>query len=272
MGERPLSPSFWTKIAGCKSGVKVLWDLYAVKCFATTKVFNAVRDVIVLPRIRLTFLSGQSPVVITSDKTPCFSFPLCLPPPHTASPALTQMAQKSHVNKHRQWSTERQFHCAIILKPEGWEEMKGGCLVSDTDRDPCWPAGLSMACTAASPSLLGPRAQPAGSPSLTGGCLAMAEEERSSSSFTKAEVVSGGGWSDSRPLGYIFHCQHCEQLLRWALPEAAQESLKAWNMNMESSNVFLGRSGMLKIIFPAWLSFEHGPLCCEVVYLCALPL
>lgn len=58
------------------------------------------------------------------------------------------------------------------------------------------PAGQlvwSMACTAASPSLPGPRAQPAGSPSLTGGCLAMAEEERSSSSFTKAEVVSGGG-------------------------------------------------------------------------------
>lgn len=141
-GERPLPPSFGTKHAGCKSGIKVPWDLNVAKCIVITKVFNAVRDVIVLPSIRLTFLSGQLPVVITSDEIPRSSFPPCLPPPHTASPALTQMAQKSRVNKHRKWSTKRQFHCAIILKPEGWEEMKGSCLVSDTDQDPCWPAGL----------------------------------------------------------------------------------------------------------------------------------
>lgn len=69
--------------------------------------------------------------------------PIMSPSPSHCLPSLTQMAQKSRVNnKHRQWNTKRQFYCAIILKPEGWEEMKGSCLVSDTDQDPCWPAGL----------------------------------------------------------------------------------------------------------------------------------
>lgn len=102
--------------------------------------------------------------------------------------------------------------------------------------------------------------------------LAKTEKGRGSLNFTKARVVSGGVWSDSSlPWFYIPESvlRH-NQLTCWALSEVALESLKAWNINMESNNAFLARSGTFKIVCPAWLSLEHGPVCCEVIcqYLC----
>lgn len=132
-----------------------------------------------------------------------------------------------------------------------------------------WPARGCQPFSARSP---GP--SPRGCPSLRvrvsqlAMLLAKAEEGRGSLNFTKAMVASGGVWSDSSlPLFYIpVSVLRHNQLTCWALSEAALESLKAWNMNMESSNAFLARSGTFKIVCPAWLSLEHGPVCCEVIY------